>query len=244
MMKIKASEILNWYTQPRGSLLLELEREFIAKLLANIFGDHLLQVGGLSKMRLTAASSIKHRLYLSLAPGQSDIQCTLEELPFRPASLDVIVVNHALEFCQNPAEVLNQLYISLVPNGQLILFGFNPWSLWGVCRFFKSKTIFPWCGRFHSISKIKHCLQKAGFSMVACRTLCFRPAIADGKWLKRLLFLDMLGQILCPKKGAVYAMIVQKQVLGTTPLQAVWSKEKVPVTPGIVEPAARNYYAE
>lgn len=53
-------------------------------------------------------------------------------LPFAPQSLDLLVLPHALEASPDPHAVLREAERVLVPEGRVVIIGFNPLSAWGV----------------------------------------------------------------------------------------------------------------
>ena len=243
-MDYRQSAMDLWYRKMPGSALVDMEREQLEGLLSHIFGDHLLQIGGPSDMSLVSASPIGHKLSLGLqsaAPSNvSFIQANFLEFPIMPNSMDVVVLAHLLEFIEDPQAVLQEIHHALVPNGQLIVVGFNPWSLWNVLRLKKNKCECPWDGKFWSPAQVKRWLRAMGYSIVTSKTLCFRPPMSDYQWYKRLLYLEAVGQLCAPGCGAVYLIAAQKKVVGMTPLKVNgWSK-KYAVNNGYVEPTTRN----
>lgn len=60
------------------------------------------------------------------------IQCHYDAIPLLPESIDVVIIHHALEFSLNPRSILEEAYQILAPNGNLIIIGFNPLSMWGL----------------------------------------------------------------------------------------------------------------
>jgi len=47
---------------------------------------------------------------------------------------DLVVLPHALEFQQQSPSGAREVHAFLMPEGHVVLSGFNPWSLWGVRR--------------------------------------------------------------------------------------------------------------
>jgi ubiquinone/menaquinone biosynthesis C-methylase UbiE len=70
--------------------------------------------------------------------GQSELEIPqvvthdFGELPFATQSLDLVVLPHVLEFAAEPHQVLREVERVLIPEGQVIICGFNPSSLWGM----------------------------------------------------------------------------------------------------------------
>ncbi len=65
------------------------------------------------------------------AIGRSTVWCDLLDLPFEAQSVDLLVMPHTLEFARDPHRLLREAERVLVPEGQLIILGFNSLSLWG-----------------------------------------------------------------------------------------------------------------
>ena len=57
-------------------------------------------------------------------------------LPFPENSLDLIVLPHALEFTSDPHQLLREVYRAMRAEGQIVISGFNPFSLFGAKRYF------------------------------------------------------------------------------------------------------------
>ncbi|MEE2979141.1 MAG: class I SAM-dependent methyltransferase, partial [Pseudomonadota bacterium] len=58
--------------------------------------------------------------------------CRYDELPFASQSIDLVALPHVLEFTDDPHEVLREVARVLMPEGRLVITGFNPLSLWGM----------------------------------------------------------------------------------------------------------------
>ncbi|MCQ4062135.1 class I SAM-dependent methyltransferase, partial [Klebsiella pneumoniae] len=61
-----------------------------------------------------------------------DCFAEFEELPFESQSLDMIVLPHVLEFSEDPHQLLREVERVLMPEGRVVITGFNPMSLWGL----------------------------------------------------------------------------------------------------------------
>ena len=55
-----------------------------------------------------------------------------QELPLANASMDAVMLHHALECADDPRAVLREVSRVLAPGGRLVLTVFNPASLWGL----------------------------------------------------------------------------------------------------------------
>lgn len=126
----------DWYNTPIGQYILQAETDAISPFLERWFGFHLVQIGGPQNIKLLQESPIPHHIYLFPQAinyfSQTYVVSEFNDLPLLPNSVDVIVMPHVLEFIKSPNHVLQQAYLSLVGGGHLVVFGFNPYSLWGL----------------------------------------------------------------------------------------------------------------
>jgi len=239
--RLRAMEL--WFQHLPGSMLIDIETNHLSKWLASIVGEHLLQIGGPSDMQLVKSAHVAHKTYLSTQFSTSShsagIQTNLEELPILPNSIDVVVLAHLLEFSDSPLHLLQEIYHVLAPGGQVIILAFNPFSLWGLSRFSRGKRGFPWSGNFYSSWKIKRWLRKIGYSIIASKSLCFRPTVHDAHQCKRLRYMESLGQYCFPGFGAATFIVAQKKEIAMTPVKAKWWERKVKVRNGYAEPTTR-----
>jgi len=64
--------------------------------------------------------------------GRVQVETDYTALPFAAASIDLVLLPHVLEFASNPHQVLREVERVLVPEGQVVIAGFNPISLFGL----------------------------------------------------------------------------------------------------------------
>ena len=156
-------------------------------------------------------------------------------------SLDIVVLPHVLEFSEQPHAVLREVERCLIPEGNLVLLGFNPWSLWmlpGVLLGWRGRV--PWCGRFRSMTRIRDWLALLGFDVELGRTYFFRPPWQHGRILGRLGFMERVGRRVWPPFGGGYVLVAKKRVVTVTPVRPHWRpRRRNLVAPGLVEPYQR-----
>jgi len=118
-----------------GQTLHELEAAFLLNALKLTYNQTILQVGMLAPQdRFVRPDFRKNYLILDdLAPEpRSEIpsfRADPKDLPFASDSIDVVLLPHYLEFQANPHSVLQEIERVLKPEGELYIFGFNPWRL-------------------------------------------------------------------------------------------------------------------
>jgi len=236
-------ELQQWYRGPLGRSLAQGERQVIDTLLPNLFGYHLLQVGAPLGTELTAASRVGHHIVQVDSAVVSTGQCVAipEQLPFAADSIDVVLLPHVLEYADEPHEVLRELGRVVIPEGQVVLLGFNPWSLWGLGRLllgWRHRT--PWCGRFFSPGRVKDWLSLLGFDTVQVRYVYYRPPFSHPRLIQQLQFLEPLGQRWWPILGGAYVLVAKKRVATLTPIRQRWRPQHTVVAPGLAGPTVRK----
>lgn len=132
---IESSTDLNdWLSTPAGAYLRDWEIKQFDRVIADIFGYHALQLGT-SVIPALQASRIRHcwvsENQLSSGPTPSLLTEDVA-LPFPDQSLDLVVMPHTLEFSRDPHSCLREVDRVLVPDGRVVVCGFNPLSLWGL----------------------------------------------------------------------------------------------------------------
>lgn len=132
--------------------------------------------------------------------------CRYDELPFASQSIDLVALPHVLEFTDDPHEVLREVARVLMPEGRLIITGFNPLSLWGMrqgMRRLGTESFLPAQSQMIAFTRLKDWLKLLGFDIVRGRFGCYCPPNRSDKWLQRTAFMEKAGDRWWPIFGAV-----------------------------------------
>ena len=210
----------DWFGTPAGRYVLGWEQSTLDRLLADIFGYFAVQVG-CPEIDFLRANRIPWRSSLALA-GNARIIADAHELPFAAQSLDLLVLPHLLECSTEPHQILREAERVLRPEGELIVTGFNPLSLWGIRRMFARTQPPPWNAEFLTVLRVKDWLKLLNFELRGGRFGLYKPPFESEKWLQRLDFLESAGQSWWPVAGAVYVMQAKKRVAGARVLTPSW----------------------
>ncbi|RZU37095.1 methyltransferase family protein [Fluviicoccus keumensis] len=213
-----------WFGTELGGELLSAETRLLGHVLPDLFGYHALQMGQVAPVNLLQSSRIRHRLVADVSPqpveGLSVFRARPEYLPLAADSVDVVVMHHLLDVCANPHAVLREACRVLLPEGHLVIVGFNPWSLWGLWRLFRlpwSST--PWLRRVFSPQRLTDWLSLLDFEVVGVESACFLPPV-DNAWMRRRLdWLEALGSRYWSQGGAGYVVLARKRVSCMTPMR-------------------------
>lgn len=214
-----------WLRTAQGRYMLAWEQTKYDEVVADIFGFNALQVG-MTECDFLQANRMPLRLRCE-AQGAADVRATAEQLPFASASLDLVVLPHVLEFSANPHQILREVERVLVPEGQVVVTGFNPYSLWGVRRRLgRSRAAFPWNGSYLGVLRLRDWLKLLGFETQFGSFGCYAPAAVREQWLRRWQFMELAGSRWWPIAGAVYMVQAIKRVHGMRLIQPAWRDRK------------------
>jgi SAM-dependent methyltransferase len=233
-----------WFSSSPGRALLAAEQDLLDGILPDLFGYYLLHVGGLVCADLASASRVRNRICVTdpLVGGSTScarLQGLAGALPIATDSVDVVVLQHVLEFEPSPHAALREVERVLVPEGHALITGFNPWSLLGLRRALaRAGAAPPWSGRFVGLTRLKDWVALLGFETLAVQTAFFRPPLTNPALLERLARLESLGSRLWPYAGGVYVLLARRRVVTLTPVKPRWRPRPRVVGLGLIEPTA------
>lgn len=239
-------ELGAWLRTAPGRYLLDWEQARLDSAVTDAFGFHALQLGlpeldGLRANRMphrwVASDSMHVPDALPLPPLADDtlttqaahepiaLLCEFDALPFPNASIDLVVLPHSLELARDPHHTLREVERVLVPEGRIVIAGFNPASLWGLRqragRMKQSLGLqrgqglyLPRAGDFIGYWRLRDWLRLLGFEVEAGRFGCWRPPFTSQKWLDRFAWIDAVGDRWWPVLGSVYFVVAVKRVRG------------------------------
>ncbi|WP_228098123.1 class I SAM-dependent methyltransferase [Chitinilyticum piscinae] len=214
-------QFASWLTTPLGQYVLQSESAWYDQRSVDLFGYRAvqLQLPGLDALR---ANRISWRCAVA-DRGSVAVHCLAHALPFASQSLDLLVLPHVLDFAEDPHGVLREADRVLVPEGRLLLTGFNPWSLWGLRRLQPGESP-PWQGHFLPLPRLKDWLALLGLEVMQDDFLCYRLPVQRGRWLERSRLLDVAGDRWWPGGGGVYCLDVVKRVRGMCIIEPAWRR--------------------
>lgn len=194
-------------------------------VVADIFGYNALQLG-LPERALLRANRMPFRFSCSRL-GEAAVLANDDALPFATASLDLVVLPHVLEFARRPHHVLREVERVLVPEGSVVISGFNPYSLWGIRRLLaRKKGAFPWRGQYLSVPRVRDWLTLLGFETQTGGFGCYAPAVSSPAWIERWRFTEKAGARWWPVCGAAYVVQGIKRVQGTRLIMPNWREKR------------------
>lgn len=215
----------DWLHTSQGRYVMDWERARIDALIADLFGYNALQLG-LSQDNLLSGSRIPSRWIIGQT-GKTDVRCDLHELPFAANSIDLVVMPHVLEFHDNPHQILREVERILIPDGQLLITGFNPLSLWGLQRYLPGKrNNFPANGNYLSVLRLKDWLQLLSFEVDRGNFGCYAPPCQHAQWFRHWHFMEAAGDRWWGFAGSIYLLRAIKRIRGMRLILPGWGQRK------------------
>ena len=218
--------------QPVASRLLLWEQQQADELLADVFGYHAVQLGW-PQLQALRSNRMPHRWQacaefewpniplespaatesldgessptpqnLASAEGP-DLWLDSRAWPWQADSLDLVVLPHTLERSADPHACLREVERVLIPEGQVLITGLNPMSLWG----WKGSSLIGY-------RRLRDWLRLLGFEVQVSRFGGWTPALGSERWMQRLSWMDTVGQRWCPILGGGYLLMATKRVPG------------------------------
>lgn len=198
---------------------------------ADLFGYQMLQIGiqpglvsGLEEC------SIRNKSLVVADPGPAAAGALLakpDTLPILSDCIDVVVLPHTLDFSADPRQVLREVERILIPEGRVVISGFNPLSLWGARRVFRRmRNRQPWKAHFISTHRLQDWLSLLGFDVEQVELRLYRPPTQQVALMRSLNGMERLGQRFWPWAGATYIIRAVKRVSTLTPVGPQWVLDK------------------
>ncbi len=185
--------------------MLTWEQTRLDNVLADVFGFNAVQVG-FPQIDFLRANRMPFRLRCGRQDGV-DLRCDPHHFPVATNSLDLVVLPHVLEFDANPHQILREVDRVLVPEGSVVIAGFNPYSLWGLRRALAGKRgVPPWQGHYLSVPRLRDWFALLGFETRSGAFGCYVPPVRQEKWLQRWHFMEPAGDRWWPVAGGVYVL--------------------------------------
>jgi SAM-dependent methyltransferase len=235
--------LATWWRSPRGRLLVGAERELLRDALDDVFGWELLQVGAWGPERdLLGAARTRHcTVAASLAHVRAGVHADVvtrgTQLPFASDSVEAVLLPHTLEFAADPYALIREVDRILTGEGQLLVLGFRPMSLWGL-RSVASRGAFPpGVQRLLSERRLREWLALLGYELSPVRRFLFGLPWGKSSNPTRALRRGFTSGW----PAGAYLLRARKRLCAGTPMRLRWKdRERVHVLAGLARPTTRN----
>lgn len=222
-----APTLASWHTSAAGQYALGWQAERYAQAAAGQFGYYALQLG-CPALPTLAASRIAQR-WLALQHEAADfaapqLRLDYHALPLQEASVDLLTLPHTLEHSANPALSIRDAARALVPQGQLLISGFNPRGLWFSPTLLprRRQLGLPDSRQLIALPALRQLLLAHGLQIERVQYGCWQGLRSGAAPYPPAAWSERWGSRLLPHWGGCYFVQARKQVLGAHLLQAHW----------------------
>jgi SAM-dependent methyltransferase len=221
----------SFFKGPLGQRLLVKEQGMLDEYLEMVFGFHLLQMSAVTDHNMTLRSKAKHKIDVSFTPVKlsgSGLCVDAFNLPFATDSVDGVVLHHILEFSISPHDILKEVRRIVRPGGDIIVIGFNPFSLFGLAsltgRFVEHDF---WNNHALSVRKLVDWLTLLDISVSEVKYGYFKPPFTRD--ILPLMFARLesfLGSKRVTFGAGIYILIAKNEYVPVTPIKPNWRAVK------------------
>lgn len=205
-----------WYGTELGQQLHAEVMRRIESLIGDLYALRCLQIGGtMLDADLLSGNNLVCRIHVT-GDGRDDLRAVPSHLPFATNSIDLVLLGHALEFCDDPHGLLREVDRVLTLDGHVLVVAFNPFSLFGLRRLLARGPV-PWSGSFYSAGRIGDWLRVLGMNVRRRETCWLRPPVHAARGRRALAAMEWLSPLLSGCGGA-QIVLGRKQSIPMTPI--------------------------
>ncbi len=219
-----ATEYDSWYQTPLGALADALEQQAVFALAGEVNGRITLDAScgtghyALALARrgaqVTAVDASAAMLALAQMKARREglrlalVRASLERLPFRRGSFELVTCILALEFVTDPSGAVAELARVQPSGGRLVTGALGCFSLWALGRRLKGLVRPSLWRRAHFFSRreLTGLLSRAGYRELAERQAIFFPPFNSAALLTSLRWVERLGRRWVPEMAAFLAV--------------------------------------
>ena len=208
--EVQRKHPLSWFLRGIGAQVLEKEVASLHTTLDSCHITRLLQLGG---PPLITYHSKFHYVHLDNANNFAtlghNVISSFTEIGLASGCADLVVIPHLQELHPDFKQVLAEVFRILSDDGIVVVFGFNPVSIWGVQRVLGLGTVVPWCNRFFSAATVIKDFVDTDFTYIGKKS--FFPGINSDYPIIYSLN-SIFERFNLDSGGAIYKLTFQKRV--------------------------------
>ncbi len=134
----RTADLRCWLDSETGQALVKQEKKLLERETATVFGFYAGQYALSWQAHLLGNSPVRRQFILGCQPmpESSATQLIADPMhwPVAPGSLDLVLLQHTLEIADSPHRLLSEAANCIIPEGKLVIIGFNPYSLLQITR--------------------------------------------------------------------------------------------------------------
>ncbi|MEM1243681.1 MAG: hypothetical protein AAGG80_02550 [Pseudomonadota bacterium] len=196
-----------WYNEKPIDAMLHIERQRCEFLLTKFTGQRIAFLSEFLPYQELIHHGFRETLLIShqVKKWLPQIVCAnYDELPLDSDYLNCSVLLHIFDFSHFVDEVIAELWRVTAAEGIVIIFGFNPYPLFGQMRLLKQLANQQQLKRAIPPNVLRPKLMHQGFELLEFGTIIHRLASSNINLFHKLKFLDIVGDICWTDSGAIY----------------------------------------
>lgn len=187
------------------------EREWNCEALKRVYGMHLMQLGMSKEHFAKQAAEVYHPFVMDIGSHEEHSWAVLEgedvALPIATESLSAVILPHVLEFSSDPHQVLREVTRVLSEEGEVLIYGFSPWSFINLSQRFSGSC-------YLSPGKVSEWLALLGYEVLSEKQL---PLLT---WSWRRSRFNTGG----------YQLVAKRRVTPLNPIRQSWKRRAAMAT--------------
>ncbi len=216
-MALDVVDLRTFYASPLGKVAQRFVGEVIARRWSKNAGMSIAGIGfAIPYLDLVRENAVRTLAFMPAAqgvvnwPGEGITSSALVDpamLPLPDSSIDRVLVVHALEVSDTPAEMLEELWRVLTPGGQLMLIAPSRGGLWS-----RADTTPFGQGRPYSRGQLRDLMRETNFSPIYWDEALYVPPFARASWLRAAPVFERVGCKLSLPGAGVHVVEATKQL--------------------------------
>ena len=134
------------------------------------------------------------------------------------------MIIHALDYTENPYELIREIDRIATDDASVSLVGFNKFSLWGLVKPLMNKEASPWFLNFHSLYSIKEWFKVLGYDSSYKDTSAFIPIVSRNisRYVSKI---SILQKIFASNFGGLYFLVFDKKIIPLMPIKLKFTEK-------------------
>lgn len=230
-MNFKAIRALTaWYQRPMGRAVFKAEQRLIQQCLPGQLGHHSIALMPFGELPWFIDAAEVHRHHLicrgSAADSNFAVYADYECLSLASESVDFVFLPHIFECSAQPeAHLLTEVSRVLVPEGLVLVLGFNPWSWFGLPANLAGHGLAQSGLKLRRAAWVQEKLEHVNLTCRSQQKVLLTKTEASLSHPKSMMQ-QKLNEWLQVRFGAVYALVASKKASALSPIRPRWSKPK------------------
>ncbi|MBT4804178.1 MAG: hypothetical protein HON78_04180 [Legionellales bacterium] len=199
----------NWFLSGIGAELYARETSELSVMLERFSEGRVLQLSGPPLIKsFSKFHYIHYDQDLNFPCVGHNVCGQFDKIGILGECVDLVVVPHLHELLPDFVTTIPEIHRVLNNEGSVVVFGFNPYSIWGSQRVLGIGDVVPWCDKFYNANAVIKRFEDADFSFLGRKNIFTSFYSQRAIIYNKLNVFDKLG---CSAFGAAYMLVFKKR---------------------------------